>query len=428
MQFGVLAVSIVPSTVFAQTQAPSRCEKFVRMFTIDPKNLTDSAKNEPGITEPLTAIVPRYCTAFGLFNFVLNLLFMFAGAAAVLFIIVGGFQYMTSAGNDEQAEGGKKTLTNAVIGLVVIILAATIVRLVVNTISGVPSEVPAGTTQTQGGGNAVNGSNATTSGANYGNKPGGGTEGLAEYLTSGKAVSLSPSTVTSNTAVVSLSLVIPANMKESFDTEFCKSQTKTFTVKLESSGITDTTMLSNGPSGYYATVEFPGQYIKAAETAVIFICGAPYPSVSIPFANEFTPVSGGDTALAEEEYYICMNEQGDPNACCQGKESLSVCGGSSTPTGKPKYSAGDIANAASNSRFAVYKEAGSFVVTITASDTNVNVMCGNYPESQRAIHFIIGGADNPEYTLSVRQLQVQLEGRPMPTVGVRICGSTIYER
>ena len=53
---------------------------------------------------------------------------------AVLFIMLGGFWYLTSAGNEESAEKGQKTLTNAIIGLVVIILAATIVRIIANTV------------------------------------------------------------------------------------------------------------------------------------------------------------------------------------------------------------------------------------------------------------------------------------------------------
>jgi hypothetical protein len=66
---------------------------------------------------------------------VIRMLLTIAGALAVLFIIIGGFQYITSAGNDEQAEKGKKTLINAVIGMVLIILSYVIINVIVGTLT-----------------------------------------------------------------------------------------------------------------------------------------------------------------------------------------------------------------------------------------------------------------------------------------------------
>jgi succinate dehydrogenase/fumarate reductase cytochrome b subunit len=45
------------------------------------------------------------------------------GAAAVLMLIIGGFRYITSAGNEKQADAAKETLTNAIMGLVFVLLA-----------------------------------------------------------------------------------------------------------------------------------------------------------------------------------------------------------------------------------------------------------------------------------------------------------------
>lgn len=66
---------------------------------------------------------------------VLRMLLTFAGVVAVVLIIVGGFQYMTAGGNDEQAEKGKKALTNAIIGLVIVMLAFAIVQIITNTLT-----------------------------------------------------------------------------------------------------------------------------------------------------------------------------------------------------------------------------------------------------------------------------------------------------
>ncbi|MEO8065892.1 MAG: pilin [Candidatus Doudnabacteria bacterium] len=64
----------------------------------------------------------------------INLGLSVAGLVAVAFIIIGGFQYMTSAGNEELAEAGKKTLINAIIGLVIIILSFIIVSVINNAL------------------------------------------------------------------------------------------------------------------------------------------------------------------------------------------------------------------------------------------------------------------------------------------------------
>ena len=63
---------------------------------------------------------------------VIQWLLAIAFGIAVLFLIIGGFWYITSAGNEEQAEKGKGTVINAIIGIVIIVLA----YVIVNVISG----------------------------------------------------------------------------------------------------------------------------------------------------------------------------------------------------------------------------------------------------------------------------------------------------
>ena len=65
-----------------------------------------------------------------------NILLPVVGIIAVLFIIIGGFQLITARGNEEQAEAGKKTLTNAIIGLSIVILSYVIVVVVINALKG----------------------------------------------------------------------------------------------------------------------------------------------------------------------------------------------------------------------------------------------------------------------------------------------------
>ncbi len=63
---------------------------------------------------------------------VLKILLTLSGVVAVVFIVLGGFRYMTANGNEEQAEKGRKSLINAIIGLAIIILAYTLVSVIVN--------------------------------------------------------------------------------------------------------------------------------------------------------------------------------------------------------------------------------------------------------------------------------------------------------
>lgn len=65
-------------------------------------------------------------------NYVLG----FITIVAVLMLIWGGIQYLTAAGDEAGVEGAKKTITFAIIGLVVVGIAYAIVSVVVNVFIG----------------------------------------------------------------------------------------------------------------------------------------------------------------------------------------------------------------------------------------------------------------------------------------------------
>jgi hypothetical protein len=75
-------------------------------------------------------------TVGGIILTILEWVLRLSGLIAVGFVIYGGFRYMTSGGSEEGAEAGKTILTNAVIGLAIIILAYVILTVVVNAING----------------------------------------------------------------------------------------------------------------------------------------------------------------------------------------------------------------------------------------------------------------------------------------------------
>ena len=67
-----------------------------------------------------------------------NILFfalMAAGIVAVIFIIYAGFRYVTSEGDQKRIDSARKTLTWAIIGLIIILMAFFIVNFI-GTITG----------------------------------------------------------------------------------------------------------------------------------------------------------------------------------------------------------------------------------------------------------------------------------------------------
>ena len=67
---------------------------------------------------------------------IINILLGVAAGVAILFLIWGGFQYITSAGNEERAKAAQGTIVNALIGLAIIVLSFAIVTLVNQAASG----------------------------------------------------------------------------------------------------------------------------------------------------------------------------------------------------------------------------------------------------------------------------------------------------
>ena len=62
---------------------------------------------------------------------IINAVISISSIVAVIFVIVGGVQYMTSSGDTGKVEKGKKTVIYALIGLVVCALAYAIVNWVI---------------------------------------------------------------------------------------------------------------------------------------------------------------------------------------------------------------------------------------------------------------------------------------------------------
>lgn len=64
----------------------------------------------------------------------LNVFLWVAGLLAVIYLVYGGVLYITAGGDAEKATKGRTALINAVIGVIIIMLALVIMRFVVNSL------------------------------------------------------------------------------------------------------------------------------------------------------------------------------------------------------------------------------------------------------------------------------------------------------
>ena len=78
--------------------------------------------------------LPKYCSTESVYNKFISTALYAVGIVAVIMIIYGGFVYMTAGGNDEQRKKGRTILTWAVLGLIVVVLAAVLVNIIVRLI------------------------------------------------------------------------------------------------------------------------------------------------------------------------------------------------------------------------------------------------------------------------------------------------------
>lgn len=73
---------------------------------------------------------------------IVDILLFVAGALAIIYLIYSGILYISAAGNPDAAKKGQQGVLNAVIGIIIIVLAFFIARAVVNyTTSTVESSI-----------------------------------------------------------------------------------------------------------------------------------------------------------------------------------------------------------------------------------------------------------------------------------------------
>jgi len=87
------------------------------------------------------------CTGTGVKNTVatiVNILSFLVGVISLVAIISGGFKYITSGGEAAKVGNAKNTILYALVGIIIVVLAQVIVRVVVNDTTGAATSCPSG--------------------------------------------------------------------------------------------------------------------------------------------------------------------------------------------------------------------------------------------------------------------------------------------
>ncbi|MFC1618000.1 hypothetical protein ACFL2B_01820 [Patescibacteria group bacterium] len=92
-----------------------------------------SAAND-GLVTPTAAAGTAAGDETDLLETATNWILGITGAVAVIFIIFGGFRYITASGNTEQMTKAKEILIKAIIGLVIVVVAYVIVTAIVGAL------------------------------------------------------------------------------------------------------------------------------------------------------------------------------------------------------------------------------------------------------------------------------------------------------
>ena len=128
--------SIVSFAYFTPAHAATGCDPNARFLLTIPawyRGIVDGGScnikdpNSVGGLEPFVQII-----ALNIVEIMLNIV----AYVTIAFIIVGGFKYITSAGSPDANEKGRKTIINAVIGLLISIASIGIVNAVVASSEG----------------------------------------------------------------------------------------------------------------------------------------------------------------------------------------------------------------------------------------------------------------------------------------------------
>ena len=156
---GLLIVATLFATIFinVQTAHADLCSELSKstggFFSCGGEQATSFTQFQGGLQPPSAeGYDPTLTQQTNLRDFVVNavnFVLGFLGLAAIIMIIYGGFMYVTAAGAEEKTTKGKKSVTYAIVGIVIILISFALVNTVIRGIgTGTDVGVGTGTTGT----------------------------------------------------------------------------------------------------------------------------------------------------------------------------------------------------------------------------------------------------------------------------------------
>ncbi|MBP9738225.1 hypothetical protein KBD20_00900 [Candidatus Saccharibacteria bacterium] len=121
--------TVLGSHVYAQS-SPSAVSDFCG--EAQDSAFCDERSKGTGGTDPVNNSTSPILGPSSIFYKIIQTLTVLTGAVSVIMIIVGGFRYVVSGGDSNATKGAKDTILYAVIGLVVVIFAQTIITFVLS--------------------------------------------------------------------------------------------------------------------------------------------------------------------------------------------------------------------------------------------------------------------------------------------------------
>lgn len=361
---------VLPAFAFAQDHniTEERCNKFLGLFNIEPD--PDRGLIQGG---NFAAGLPKYCTVEEFFlDSVIPTLLSIAGIVAVIFIILGGFRYVSSAGNEETAEKAKKTLMYAIIGLVVVIMSFAIVRIVANTLHG----------GVGGGTSSENGDSGTGEGDGTGEGTGDENTDPGDNDVLNASYSI-PDTV-SPSGPLNVSALVSIRSEDAL-TNLCGGVPPTnCPVIVAVDGQTrGNRNFSRNPTQYAANISVPGPFVEGSTLTV---------SLKIAGSEVFS-------------------------------NSVQVSGQGSIDDPGPE----DIRNAVSRTTYSVINNSGTVIVNLNLTGTDTNTICSTASDKSFKL-YINGQLVKTETALTVRQFTVDMGATTFTSAGVKVCGYDIMQR
>lgn len=137
----LLAIVILPASRASAQTARGNCNLqksgifgLPTWYKYLPGELEDNARCSPVIDyKDVNSLLPIGIA-------VLEIALRLSGVVAVVMVFIGAFKFVTSTGNSDAAAGGRKTIINALIGLIIVVIATSVVNYLGNRLSRSPVE------------------------------------------------------------------------------------------------------------------------------------------------------------------------------------------------------------------------------------------------------------------------------------------------